>query len=106
MDQGSLMRYGDEGFRKFNMVNNINYDINNWMNVSMKTSYIRTELDGLAQDAVHGESWIGNDTQPLMPVNILMVTGQVKVITPTLPQFWMRWVHVRPRRMTSGTPLP
>lgn len=51
MDQGSLMRYGDEGFRKFNMVNNINYDINNWMNVSMKTSYIRTELDGLAQDA-------------------------------------------------------
>lgn len=106
MDQGSLMRYGDEGFRKFNMVNNINYDINNWMHVSMKTSYIRTELDGLAQDAVHGESWIGNDTQPLMPVNILMVTGQVKVITPTLPQFWMRWVHVRPRRMTSGTPLP
>ncbi|MCQ5268392.1 hypothetical protein, partial [Phocaeicola vulgatus] len=58
MDQGSLMRYGDEGFRKFNMVNNINYDINNWMHVSMKTSYIRTELDGLAQDAVHGESWI------------------------------------------------
>ena len=56
------------GFRKFNMVNNINYDINNWMHVSMKTSYIRTELDGLAQDAVHGESWIGNDTQPLMPV--------------------------------------
>lgn len=43
------MRYGDEGFRKFNMVNNINYDINNWMHVSMKTSYIRTELDGLAQ---------------------------------------------------------
>lgn len=68
IDQGSLMRYGDEGFRKFNMVNNINYDINNWMHVSMKTSYIRTELDGLAQDAVHGESWIGNDTQPLMPV--------------------------------------
>ena len=68
MDQGSLMRYGDEGFRKFNMVNNINYDINNWMHVSMKTSYIRTELDGLAQDAVHGEAWIGNDTQPLMPV--------------------------------------
>ena len=68
IDQGSLMRYGDEGFRKFNMVNNINYDINNWLHVSMKTSYIRTELDGLAQDAVHGESWIGNDTQPLMPV--------------------------------------
>ena len=79
------MRYGDEGFRKFNMVNNINYDINNWLHVSMKTSYIRTELDGLAQDAVHGESWIGNDTQP---------------------QFWMRWVHVRPQKMTSGTPLP
>lgn len=67
-DQGSLMRHGDEGFRKFNMVNNINYDINNWMNVSMKTSYIRTELSGIVQDGVHGEAWIGNDTQPLMPV--------------------------------------
>lgn len=68
IDQGSLLRYGNEGFRKFNMVNNINYDINDWLHVSMKTSYIRTELDGLAQDAVHGEAWIGNDTQPLMPV--------------------------------------
>ncbi len=67
-DQGSLMRHGNEGFRKFNMVNNINYDINNWMNVSMKTSYIRTELSGIVQDGVHGEAWIGNDTQPLMPV--------------------------------------
>lgn len=67
-DQGSLLRYGDEGFRKFNIVNNINYDINNWLNVSMKTSYIRTELSGIVQDGVHGEAWIGNDTQPLMPV--------------------------------------
>lgn len=67
-DQGSLLRYGEEGFRKFNMVNNINYDINDWLNVSMKTSYIRTELSGIVQDGVHGESWIGNDTQPLMPV--------------------------------------
>lgn len=67
-DQGSLLRYGEEGFRKFNMVNNINYDINDWLNVSMKTSYIRTELTGIVQDGVHGESWIGNDTQPLMPV--------------------------------------
>lgn len=66
-DQGSLMRHGNEGFRKFNMVNNINYDINDWMNVSMKTSYIRTELSGIVQDGVHGEAWIGNDTQPLMP---------------------------------------
>lgn len=67
-DQGSMLRYGNEGFRKFNMVNNINYDINNWLHVSMKTSYIRTELDGIAQDNTHGENWIGNDTQPLMPV--------------------------------------
>ena len=67
-DQGSLMRYGEEGFRKFNVVNNINYDINNWLHMSMKTSYIRTELDGLARDNTHGEAWIGNDTQPLMPV--------------------------------------
>lgn len=67
-DQGSLLRHGDEGFRKFNMVNNINYDINNWLNISMKTNYIRTELSGIVQDGVHGEAWIGNDTQPLMPV--------------------------------------
>lgn len=67
-DQGSLMRYGNEGFRKFNMVNNISYDINDWLHLSMKTSYVRSELNGLQQDAVHGEAWIGNDTQPLMPV--------------------------------------
>ena len=67
-DQGSLMRYGSENFRKFNMVNNVNYDINKWLHMSMKTSYIRTELDGLGKDNTHGEAWIGNDTQPLMPV--------------------------------------
>lgn len=67
-DQGSLLRYGNESFRKFNMVNNINYDINDWMHVSMKTSFIRTELDGIVRDRAHGENWIGNDTQPLMPV--------------------------------------
>ena len=67
-DQGSLMRYGNENYRKFNMVNNINYDINDWLHVSMKTSFIRTELNGIVQDNAHGESWIGNDTQPLMPV--------------------------------------
>ena len=68
MDQGSLLRYGDEGFRKFNVVNNINYDVNDWLHVSMKTSFIRTEQDGIAQDNTHGNAWIGNDTQPLMPV--------------------------------------
>ena len=68
MDQGSLLRYGDEGFRKFNVVNNINYDINDWLHVSMKTSFIRTEQNGIAQDNTHGNAWIGNDTQPLMPV--------------------------------------
>lgn len=67
-NQGSMLRYGDERFRKFNMVNNISYDITDWMNVSMKTSFIRTELNGIAQDNVHGSAWIGNDTQPLMPV--------------------------------------
>lgn len=61
MDQGLLMCYGDEGFCKFNMVNNINYDINNWMNVFMKISYICIELDGFVQDVVYGELWIGND---------------------------------------------
>lgn len=67
-DQGSLLRYGNENYRKFNMVNNINYDINDWLHVSMKTSFIRTELNGIPQDNAHGETWIGNDTQPLMPV--------------------------------------
>ena len=67
-DQGSLLRYGNESYRKFNMVNNINYDINDWLHVSMKTSFIRTELNGIPQDNAHGEAWIGNDTQPLMPV--------------------------------------
>ena len=68
MDQGSLIRFGDEQYRKFNVMNNISYDITNWMTISMKTSFNRTELNGLAQDAVHGNAWIGNDTSPLMPV--------------------------------------
>lgn len=101
-DQGSLMRYGNESFRKFNMVNNINYDINDWLSLSMKTSYIRTELNGIAQDAVHGESWIGNDTQPLMPVkhpdgnwsgqgnytNFAAVLDEMGTPTTTKNDFW------------------
>ena len=67
-DQGSILRYGNESYRKFNVVNNISYDINNWLNVSMKTSFIRTEHNGIVQDNAHGATWIGNDTQPLMPV--------------------------------------
>lgn len=68
MDQGSLLRYGNEQFRKFNVMNNINYTINKWLQVSMKTQFIRTELEGINQDNVHGATWIGNDTSPLMPV--------------------------------------
>ena len=68
MDQGSLLRYGDEQYRKFNLVNNISYDVNDWLNISMKTTYVRTELNGIAQDNAHGSAWIGNDTSPLMPV--------------------------------------
>lgn len=106
IDQGSLMRYGDEGFRKFNMVNNINYDINNWLHVSMKTSYIRTELDGLAQDAVHGEAWIGNDTQPLMPVKHpdgnWAGQGNYTNFAAVLDEMGSR----KTTKMTSGTPLP
>ena len=100
------MRYGDEGFRKFNMVNNINYDINNWLHVSMKTSYIRTELDGLAQDAVHGESWIGNDTQPLMPVKHpdgnWSGQGNYTNFAAVLDEMGSR----KTTKNTSGTPLP
>lgn len=68
MDQGSLLRYGNEQYRKFNLVNNINYDVNNWLHLSMKTSYIRTEKTGLNQTSVSGDNWIGGDTRPLMPV--------------------------------------
>lgn len=68
MDQGSILRYGDEQYRKFNVVNNISYDVNKWLSVSMKTTFIRTEQNGVVQDNVHGNAWIGNDTQPLMPV--------------------------------------
>lgn len=67
-DQGSLLRYGNEGFRKFNVMNTISYDIKDWLNVSVKSSFIRTELDGITQDNAHGAMWIGSDTQPLMPV--------------------------------------
>lgn len=68
-DQGSLLRYGDEGYRKFNVMNNISYDVKEWLNISMKTSYIRTELTGIAQDRTHANGqWIGDDTQPFMPV--------------------------------------
>ena len=49
-------------------MNNISYDVNNWLTISMKTSFIRTEQTGIQQDEVHGNAWIGNDTQPLMPV--------------------------------------
>ena len=87
MDQGSLLRYGDEGFRKFNVVNNINYDINDWLHVSMKTSFIRTEQNGIAQDNTHGNAWIGNDTQPL-------ATGLVRVTTRTLQPYWKKAVTV------------
>lgn len=68
MDQGSMLRYGDEQYRRYNLVNNISYDINSWLHLSMKTSFARTELNGIVQDEVHGSAWIGNDTSPLMPV--------------------------------------
>lgn len=68
MDQGSLLRYGNEQYRKYNLANNISYDVNKWLHLSMKTTFIRTELDGIVQDEVHGQAWIGNDTSPLMPI--------------------------------------
>ena len=68
-DQGSILRHGNEGFKKFNVVNNINYDVNKWLHFSIKTSFIRTELDGLAQTTAGvGEEWFASDTRPIMPV--------------------------------------
>lgn len=67
-DQGSLIRFGNEQFKKFNLMNNINYDINDWLNMSMKTSFNRTKLSGLNQDNVHGDNFMGGDTRPIMPV--------------------------------------
>lgn len=67
-DQGSLIRFGNEQFRKFNVMNNISYDIRKWLNVSMKTTYNRTELAGLNQDNVHGSAFLGGDSRPIMPI--------------------------------------
>lgn len=38
-DQGSLIRFGNEQYKKFNVMNNINYDVNDWLHLSMKTSF-------------------------------------------------------------------
>lgn len=67
-DQGSLIKFGDESFKKFNLVNNVNYDINDWLHLGMKTSFNRTKLTGLNQDNVHGDNFMGGDTRPIMPV--------------------------------------
>lgn len=67
-DQSSLIRWGNEKYRIFNMVNNISYDVKKWMNISIKNSYTRTELNGLNQNHIHGDNWIGGDTRPIMPV--------------------------------------
>ncbi|GBU07442.1 SusC/RagA family TonB-linked outer membrane protein [Bacteroidales bacterium] len=68
MDQGSLLRFGNEGFKKFNIMNNISYDINDWLNIGLKTTFNRTELSGLNQSRIHGDNFIGADTRPIMPV--------------------------------------
>lgn len=68
MDQGSLIRYGNESFKKFNLMNNINYDVTKWLNFTMKTTFNRTKLSGLNQDNAHGNHFLGGDTSPLMPV--------------------------------------
>lgn len=68
MDQGSLIKFGDEHFKKFNVMNNISYDITKWLNVGVKTTFNRTELSGLMQSAALGNVFIGSDTRPIMPV--------------------------------------
>lgn len=68
MDQGSLIKYGNEHFKKFNVMNNISYDITKWLNVGVKTTFNRTELSGLMQAAALGNVFIGSDTRPIMPV--------------------------------------
>ena len=68
LNQGSLLKYGNEDFKKFNIMNNINYDVNDWLHLSMKTTYNRTSLSGLNQDKTHGDNFMGGDTRPIMPV--------------------------------------
>lgn len=68
MDQGSLIKYGNESFRKFNVVNNISYDLTKWMTVSIKSTYNRTESSGLMQASALGNVFLGSDTRPIMPV--------------------------------------
>lgn len=67
-DQGSLLNFGNEKFRKFNVTNNISYDIKKWLNFSMKTVFNRTELNGLNQTHIHGDNFLGGDTRPIMPI--------------------------------------
>lgn len=68
MDQGSLIKYGNEGFKKYNIMNNISYDIKSWLNISLRTSFNRTESDGLMQASALGNVFLGSDTRPIMPV--------------------------------------
>lgn len=68
MDQGSLIRYGNESFRKYNVVNNISYDLTKWMNIGIKTTFNRTESEGLMQASALGNVFLGSDTRPIMPV--------------------------------------
>lgn len=68
MDQGSLIKYGKEHYKKFNVVNNISYDITKWLTVGVKSTFNRTELSGLMQAAALGNVFIGSDTRPIMPV--------------------------------------
>ena len=68
INQGSLIKYGNESFRKFNVMNNVSYDLTKWFNVGIKTTFNRTESEGLMQAAALGNVFLGSDTRPIMPV--------------------------------------
>lgn len=67
-NQGSMLNFGNESYKQFNVMNNIKYDVNNWLHFGMKTSFNRTKLNGLSQSTVHGDTFMGADTRPLMPI--------------------------------------
>ncbi len=44
-DQGSLFRYGNESYRRYNITSNITSDVTNWLEVGLHTRYVSQKTD-------------------------------------------------------------
>lgn len=71
IDQGLLICFGNEQYKKFNVMNNINYDVNDWLYFLMKISFNCIKLRGLNQDNVYGDNFMGGDICFIMLVKYL-----------------------------------